>query len=194
MSVFLQLCVRALPRSYLLSPNKLCLPLPTNVQQRYVHEGRHGDGFWLHRCKTLSYVLYYSWIVWGKGGICWSSQAPIAPAACNPAKDLLGCTLKSFIWAISVPLYQGDVTRQYLNFGNTAVLLTSTWARFILGGADTADHVAAWSSGDSLVRRGRGSGGALWAVARDPVLVGEQNYHARSYPVFRAHEADGPSR
>lgn len=51
---FLPLCgsiptagCRALLPSYLLAPNGLCLPLPTNFQQRYVHEGRHGDGFML---------------------------------------------------------------------------------------------------------------------------------------------------
>lgn len=91
-------------------------------------------------------------------------------------------------------LYQGDVICQYLSFGNTAVLLTSTWACFHLGGADTADHVAAWPSGYSLVWRGCGIGRTLWTVACDPILVGKQNGYSCSYPVFRAYEADGPSR
>lgn len=112
----------------------------------------------------------------------------------NPATDLLGRTLKSFIWTESVPLYQGNVTYQYQNFGNTAVLLTSTWACFLLGGANAADHVAAWPSGYSLIWRGCGSGRALRVVACNPILVGKQNCHSLSYPVFRAHEADGPPR
>lgn len=48
-------------------------------------------------------------------------------------------------------LCQGDVTHQYVDFGNTTVLLTSTWARFLLGGANTADHVAPQPSGYSLI-------------------------------------------
>lgn len=56
---------------------------------------------------------------------------------------------------------QGDVTHQYLDVGNIAVLLTSTWACFLLGDANTADHVGPRPSGYSLVRRGRGTGEAL---------------------------------
>lgn len=54
--------------------------------------------------------------------------------------------------------------------------------------------MAARLPGHSLVRRSRGGGEALRAVACHPVLVGEQNFHSRSYPVPGAHEADGPAR
>lgn len=72
--------------------------------------------------------------------------------------------------------------------------LTCTRPWFPLGGSDAADHVAARLPGHSLVWRSHGGGEALRAVACHPVLVGEQNFHSRSYPVSGAHEADGPAR
>lgn len=57
-------------------------------------------------------------------------------------------------------LCQSDVS-QYVELRNAAVLLTSTWACFLLGGAHAADLVAPWPSGYSLVRRGDGTGEAL---------------------------------
>lgn len=159
-----------------------------------MQQGWYGGGFLLHRCKTLNYVFYYSWIFLRKGGTCWSSQAPIAPAACKLAMDLLGCTLTKALLELNLCL-STKVTSQVSIW--TLGTLLCCWLQpgyAFLGGADTADHVAVWPSGHSLLRRGHGSGEALWAVACDPILVGKQNCHSRSYPVFRAHEADGPSR
>lgn len=184
----------ALPCSYLLSPNGLCLPLPTNFQQQYVQQGWHRGGILLHRCKTFSYVLHHSWIFWGKEEPAEVPRLPLPLQLVKPASDLLGCTLIKALLELNLCL-STQVTSQVSIW--TLGTLLCCWLQpghAFLGGADTADHVAVWPSGHSLVRRGHGSGEALWAVACDPILVGKQNCHSCSYPVFRAHEADGPSR
>lgn len=78
------------------------------------------------------------------------------PAAGRPAHHILGCSFE----LSELNLCQGDVS-QYVELGNDAMLLTSTWACFLLGGAHTADLVAPWPPGYSLVRRGDGTGEAL---------------------------------
>lgn len=191
-SVFLQLGVELCP-----APTSFhqmaCLPLPTNFHQQYVHQGWRRGGFLLHRCKTLSYVLYHSWLFWGKEEPAEVSRLPLPLQLVSQPVTYWAVHLKALL-ELNLCLSTKVTSQVSIWTLGTPLCCWLQPGHAFSGGADTANHVAVWPSGHSLVRRGHGSGEALWAVACNPILVGKQNCHSRSYPVFRAHEADGPSR